>query len=166
MIPIGKIVNTRGLKGELVVLSYTSPVEHFSSYRQYFWKENFRMIPLEIEKQSPYKGDRIVIQVKGVSSIQEAQACREREIFISSEELPSLEEDEFFFHEALEAQVFVGEKYIGRVRSVQNLGSCDLLEVEWEEKEKRVFLPVLNDYLENFDIKNKKIVYQDIDDLL
>jgi 16S rRNA processing protein RimM len=164
---IGKIVNARGLKGELLLVSFTEPPEKILDYAQYYVKEGNSFTSLNVLNKKHYKGDRILFSLEGINSKEEADMQRGREIYVDAEELePIKDEDEFFFHEAEGVPVYVGEKCIGTVVAARNFGSCDLLEVKIEGSKNPVYLPVLKEYLETFDLKNKKIVYRDIDDLL
>lgn len=162
---IGKIVNTRGLKGELIVLSYNDQPESFLEYNNYYLFKEGAFSPLKLSSKKFLKGQRLSVKSPDISSIEEAQALKEFEIFIDKKEM-NKDEDEFYYYECIDSSVFIGEKYIGTVTEIQNFGAGDLLQVLWEDKDKEIYLPILEEYLDSFDPQNKKIVYRDIDGLL
>lgn len=75
------------------------------------------------------------IKVEGINSPEDAIMLRNKEIFIEKSLLPALEEDEFYFSDLENGEVFLGGEKIGKVRSVQNFGSEDLLEIELNSTE-------------------------------
>lgn len=163
---MGRIVNTRGLKGELIVLSYTEPPEQLLDYQKLFMKDGFTYKEIKILKKSTYKGQRLALKMEGINDIDLAENLKDKEIFVNADELETIQEDEFFYYQIEGTDVFIGKKFIGKVVTVQNFGSCDLLEVDAEDKKHNIYLPVLNDFIEVFDVENKKVVYQDVDGLI
>lgn len=164
---VGKIVKTRGLKGEMVLQSFCQPEKAFLDYPEYWILDRFKSFKkLEISSKAFLKNKSMRIMIKDIDSIDKAELFRNTDVYIDKKFLKETSEDEFFYHEVLESEVFIGDKFIGKVISTQNFGAGDLLEVFWEEKSRNIYLPILKEYLENFDLENKKIIYQDIDGLL
>lgn len=163
---IGKFVNTRGLRGELTVLSYSGNMKTFMGYEKYFVKTPRGFEELVVTQKTHYKGDRFIFRVRGVENLEQAEAFRNTEIYIDSSALPGLEDGEFFYETLEGAKVFIEDRPIGTVKQVLNFGSCDILEVQGEDEKKTVNLPVINDYLKEFSPKEKRVVYYDIDGLL
>lgn len=165
-IVIGKIINTRGLKGELIILSYAQSREGFLEYQKYFIKslENFKL--LEVEKKGHYKGNRFVFKVKGITTLEQAEDLRNQEIYIDKNQLEPLQAGEFYYESLLDAQVFIEEKFLGLVKQVFNFGSCDIIQVQDNNTKKDYNLPLLEQYLKEFSVENKKVVFFDIENLI
>ena len=165
-IVIGKIINTRGLKGELIILSYAQSREGFLEYQEYFIKSLETFKPLKVEKKGHYKGNRFVFKVKEITSLEQAEALKNQEIYIDTSQLEPLQEKKFYYESLLDAQVFIEEKFLGLVKQVFNFGSCDIIEVQNNETLKTHNLPLLNQYLKELSVENKKVVFFDIEDLI
>lgn len=163
-IEIAKIVNTRGINGEIIILSYSDPASNILKYKKFFIKET-TFEEIEITKKAHYKGNRFLIKIKGIDNINDALGLKNKSVYIDTSEITKLEDGEFYYFQAVDSDVFIGEKYIGKVRCVHNFGSCDILDILYKDennKKRQVLLPVLEDYLLSFDLNNKKIVYKDI----
>lgn len=164
-IVIGTFVKPRGLKGELIALSYTENSKDFLEYEDYFVKTAAGFEKLKVTHKQHYKGNRFVLRLDQVNHIDQSEHYVNQDIYISSTDLEDLKEDEFYYYEAAGADVYRGNELLGTVLRVANFGSCDILEVVLKDSKKQVYLPILSEYLESFDLKNKKIVYLEIDDL-
>jgi hypothetical protein len=69
-------------------------------------------------------------------------ALRGRLIYVPRARLPAAEEDEFYVEDLAGMDVYAGgDSPAGRVRSVQNFGSGDLLEVDVTGLASSVFVP-------------------------
>ncbi|HOJ50058.1 MAG TPA: ribosome maturation factor RimM [Spirochaetota bacterium] len=169
-IVIGKIVNTRGIKGDLILLSYTEPLDNILKYKTLYFKDNNEFKEIKISKISYYRGNRFVMKLNNTNNINEVLKMRGKNIYIDFSEIKDeLKDNQFFYFQAIGSKTYIGEKYIGKVVSVHNFGSCDILEVIYKNeknKRKQVMLPVLDEYIEIFDLDNKVIKYKDIDGLL
>lgn len=157
---IGKIVNTRGLRGELVVHTYTENPAKFLSYKNYYLSVSGVLRPVEVLSKKNYKGSRIVMMLKGIADVQAAEDLKEAEILIDARELSPVSEDEFYYHDALGASVYQAGRFLGNVATVMRHGSCDVLEIE-NQKGKMLYLPVLKQYLSKFDLAGKMIEYNE-----
>lgn len=152
-VAIAKIVRPHGLRGDLVALAYTDSFLKYERMQAYLSQD----LCFPIVYKKTYKANRFIVRIEGVDSIEKTKQWIGKEIFIDTELLEPLDKEEFYYFEAIGAIVYQNGEKIGQVVEVNNFGSCDVLVVEKDKK--RIYLPVLNEYLELFDLENKKIIY-------
>jgi len=163
-IAVGKIVKSRGLKGEVIVLVYGENINDFMEYENFFIEKKHRFEKLSFLSRKPYKGNRISALIQGVTFIDDANLLIEKEIYIENDEMEELNEDEFYYYQAIGTKVYHKNILLGEVKEVKNFGSCDILELDYKDSEGKIrtlYLPVLKEYLETFDLKEKKIIYNE-----
>lgn len=144
---VGKIVNTFGLKGELKVL-FNQDVKlnifYISGYNEEF----------ECEKQVVTK-KFVKIKIHGFDDINQVVPFVGRNIELSQEESEKLEDDEYLVSDLIGSKIFYKQNEIGVVTNVENFGASDILVFESDGKEMRV--PLVADFFELVDLKNKTI---------
>jgi 16S rRNA processing protein RimM len=124
----------------------------FSLYREIF---------IEGEKGSPElyeiieaipQPPRLILRLKGIEKIEEAEPLIGKEIFIEKETLPELEEGEYYWADLLGIKVETREgKGIGKVREIFSTGAHDVYVVEGKRGE--IFLPAIEDVIQSIDLK-------------
>lgn len=161
-IKIGVIVNTHGLKGELKIKSFSA----FNDVR--FQKGNHlmiayrgEMIDVEVASSREHKG-MILVVFKGLNDINLVEKYRECNIFINKEDLHELAEDEVYFFDLMDCEVYLedGER-LGVVEDVLETGANAVLRVN-----KKILIPYVRSFIKEADIKAKKIVIYKVDGLL
>lgn len=159
-ITVGKIVNTRGLRGEVKVYPYIDELEAFNDF-SYLLIDNKKY---EIKGVKFFK-NMVFITFMGIDTIEKAEALKNFDAEIFEEDLPELSEDEFYIKDILGMEVVtdMGE-IIGTVKDVYRTGSNDVYEVERNGK-KPMYLPAIKDVILNYDIENNKMTVHIIDGL-
>jgi 16S rRNA processing protein RimM len=75
-----------------------------------------------------------------------------------------LEDGSFYFYELINAEVFEKDELLGKVLSVQNYGSGDLINVKHNDKE--ILIPLNKEFIKKIDIANKRVEVELIDGFL
>ena len=78
---IGQIVNTQGLKGEVRVYPYTDDINRFDDL-EYFYLDKGLNNKYEVERVR-YKGNMVIMKIKGIDSIELAQKLKTKNIYIN-----------------------------------------------------------------------------------
>lgn len=165
-ISVGKILNFHGIQGEAKV--------GFSKGQEDFLK---KLETVYVKKDSDYAEFQLssvrfnktfaLIKFKGINSINDLipyKGCLVfvRETFIRE----TLEEDEFLIDELTGLKVFDSkDKEIGVIVGVSNNGVNDLLSVKSNSK-KICLVPFVKELVPEVDIKNKKVVINNIEGLI
>ena len=159
-ISVGKLVNTRGLRGELKLYPYIDEQETFLELTYLMVNDE----KYDIKGVKFFK-NMVFVTLEGIDTVEKAERLKNSEAFVLEEDLPALSEEEFYIKDILGISVVTdkGEK-IGKVKDVFRTGSNDVYEVEREGK-KPMYLPAIKDVVLNIDTKSGEMTVHIIDGL-
>ena len=154
--PIGKVVKPHGVRGKIKVDCFGEDLHDFPSYREIFIKDNLNRPRsyeiLEVIPQPP----RLILQLKGIERIEETKILIGKEIFVKKENLPDLEEKEYYWFEILGMVVETEKgKRIGRIKEIFPTGANDVYVVEGRNGE--IFLPATEEVIQSID-RGKRVI--------
>ena len=128
LILVGRVAGAFGVKGELRIAAYTEGPEALLRYRA-FVHETGRPA-LTLTGGRAVKGD-LIARAEGVGDRNDAEALRGLKLYVPRDALPEPDEDEFYLADLIGlAAVAPDGTQVGRIKSVQNFGAGDLLEIE------------------------------------
>ncbi len=157
MIYIGKIVNTHGIKGELRILS------NFSSKNKVFIPQ----MPIYIDNQkeiiNSYRHHKMfdMITLIGYNNINEVLKYKYMDVYVKRSDL-NLNENDYLLDDLIGMNVIDNNEIIGKVIDY-NQGSNVLLKVSGV---KEFYIPLVDEYVINVDLKNKEIHTKNGKDLI
>lgn len=158
-IKIGKIVNTKGLKGELKIYPYTDYAERFEEINHIFIDESKYMI----EKVTYSKNNMPVIKLKGIDTIEKALKMKDEFVSIDRSEFRILDEDEYFLIDIIGLDVFNNNEKIGVLKDVLTDRAQDIYIVKTDERE--IMIPAVKKYIEEVNVDEGYIVVKAIEGL-
>ncbi len=137
--------------------------------------KSFCAIPEDIENYSPLSdeagGEKFVLaiirpvkngfsaRIADVATKEEADALRGTQLFARRDQLPSLPDDEFYHADLIDLDVYdTGGEKIGRVKTVQNHGADDLLEVQLVGGSATTFLPFTKAAVPTVDLSAGRLI--------
>lgn len=98
-----------------------------------------------------------LLELEGMESVVAASALVGCKVFVPSEKLEKLSDDEYYWRDIIGLEVVTEDgEIIGRVESILPTGSNDVYVCTSEEKE--VLLPAIADVVRKIDIKNGRMV--------
>ena len=152
LLPIGKVVKTHGVKGKVKVEYFGKDLHRFSHYREIFIVgEKGRPEPYEMTEIIP-RPPGLILRLKGIEKIEEAESLIGKEILIKKEVLPELGEKEYYWVDILGMKVETEEgKRIGKVKEIFTTGANDVYIVEGKRGE--ILLPAIEEVIQNIDLK-------------
>jgi len=152
LFPIGRVVKPHGVKGKMKVEYFGEDLHRFISYREIFIEdEKGREESYEILEANP-QPPCLILRLKGIEKIEQAQPLIGKTILIEKEALPELEEGEYYWADLLGIRVETREgKGIGKVREIFSTGAHDVYVVEGKRGE--IFLPAIEDVIQSIDLK-------------
>ena len=161
---IGQIVNTRGLKGEVKVNSFSEASDRFETINTILIKFKSEYKEYKIEKVS-YSKNQVILKLKGVDTIDDAEKLRNSYIYIYRNQLGELPEGTYYIADLIGLDVCLenGEK-IGIVDDIFSTGSNDVYVVK-DELGKQKLLPAIDEVLKEIDIANGRIIVNLIEGL-
>lgn len=151
---IGLVSNTHGLKGEIKVRPYTESMKRFEELSKIYIESNNVKTEYEIEKVR-YQKDVILLKLKGIDVIEDAEKLKNHIISIPREEGKTLSENEFFIADLIGCEVYENE-FIGTVVDVFSTGGSDVYVIK-REKQNDLLLPAIASVIKNIDVKAKRI---------
>ena len=124
---VGKIVAPQGIRGEVRVQTYSDTPSDFKKFNvisDRFTSKDFRFV--RVIPNSTI----IIAKVNGFDDRNAAETLRGTELFIGREDLPKLDEQEYYQTDLIGMTVNQRGNIIGRVACIQNYGAGDILELE------------------------------------
>ena len=99
LVLVGRVVKPQGRHGEVAVLSFSDRPDRFPTLRRAFVPgPGGEAREVRVRRCWPHKG-RFVLEIEGVSSIDEAEKLRGLELRIAEEDLASLPDGSFYHHQ-------------------------------------------------------------------
>jgi len=140
LILVGRVAGAFGVRGEVRISAYTEDAMAVARYRDL--KREDGTPALTVTAARPAKGG-IVARVEEVATKEAADALRGLRLYVPREALPALTDDEFYLADLIGLRVenVQSKTALGMVKSVQNFGAGDMLEIEPEGGGATWYLP-------------------------
>lgn len=162
---IGKIVSTRGLKGEVKIYSYTDNIDRFKELNFVYLDKKEDEI-LEIQKMSPVSTNMVVLKFVGYDSIESVQKLINKSIYVDRENTYELDEDEILISDMIGMIVeTVDGKIIGKLSDVLQYSANDVYVVKSEDS-KEYLIPAVYEIVPEINEEENKIIINPISGLL
>jgi 16S rRNA processing protein RimM len=100
---------------------------------------------------------RPIVRLEGHEGRPAAEALRDKELMVERSDAPELEEDEWWAEDLEGCAVMDGERRVGAVRRLVALPSVEALEVERDDGEGELLVPLVRDAVRDVDIERKRI---------
>jgi 16S rRNA processing protein RimM len=153
LIEIGKIVNTHGIRGEVKVAPWCDDPFMFCEL-SYFYADGKKC---EINRARVHKNS-VIIELAGVTNINEANAFRNRIVTIEREVLGELDEGVYYICDLIGVEVFTEDgQALGEIEDVIQTGSNDVYCLKSEGRDKPLLVPALKDVILSVDIERKRM---------
>ena len=146
---IGKIVGTHGVRGEIRVECWANSPDFLKKFKTLYLDGGKTALSVSCR---PHKNIAL-LTVKGVGSIEEADALRGKVLYIDRDDV-RLGEGEHFVQDIIGLEVTdadTGEVY-GKVKDVLKTGSNDVYEMQAEDG-RLYYIPVIPDIIDRLDFE-------------
>lgn len=146
---LGKVVKTHGLKGELSIYLDVDVPDEYEELDSLLIERDGQLVPYFIADLN-LQSQRAIVKLEEVNDIAAASELVGCTIWLTLDNLPELDEDQFYYHEIVGYQVIDEEKGpLGLVASVASLPHQDLLVMDYQGHE--VLIPITNDIVLSHD---------------
>ena len=161
---IGQIVNTQGLKGEVRVYPYVDDINRFDDLESFYLNKNFNE-EFEVERVR-YKGNMVIMKIKGIDSVELAEKLKTKNLYISRENSVDLDEDEFFIADLIGLEVFTvaGDK-VGVLKDVLQYSANDVYVVKGDN-DKEYLIPWTMKFVRETNSEDRKMIRDPIKGML
>jgi 16S rRNA processing protein RimM len=156
---LGYIVKTHGLRGHVAAeFDVDDPTAYKKLKTLYL---SFPAAPAKLQAHAVEKiqfqhGTRVLLKLKGIDRIEEAEPLRGAQLYLPLTELPELDDDQFYYHDVLGFTVVdenLGE--LGVVENFYELPQQDVLAMRYQGQE--VLIPVVDELISHADTDERKV---------
>lgn len=147
---LGTIASVHGIRGELVIRSYTAEPQAIASYGPLSDARGIRTFKLRVVRVSP-KG--VIVRIDGIGDRNAAEALRGTNLYVDRAKLPATEANEFYHADlaGLEARDGEGRRF-GSIVGIANYGAGDLVEVRIDGGKDTEFVPFTDACVPQIDV--------------
>ena len=145
---IGKIVNTRGLKGEVKVVPWADYPEIFEEINFVYDKSENRYLIENVK----YQKENVILKLEGIDSIECAQKLKNSILYVRKDTLPDLDSDTFFVADLIGLDVFdENDAFLGKISDVITAGGADVYIIK-NDGAKDLLLPALKEVVNEINL--------------
>jgi 16S rRNA processing protein RimM len=152
---LGHIATVHGIRGEVVIKSYTQDPADIGAYGPLSCAASQRTFVIEQVRVTP-KG--VVARIKGVRDRTSAEGLRGIALTVARTALPAAADDEFYHADliGMTAHDPAGD-VLGTVVAVQNFGAGDLLELQLTGAKQTELVPFTDPVVPTIDVKARRL---------
>ena len=163
---IGQIVNTQGLKGEVRIYPYTDDAKRFDELKKIYVEIDNTKIRLDIKSVRYYK-NLVIAKFNNIDTIEDAMKYKGKYIFIDEEDKLDLPEDTYYIADLIDCIVINNDtqSQVGMVVDVFSTKANDVYVVKLKEG-REILIPAIKNIIVSIDIKSKKIIVNNLEELI
>lgn len=150
---IGQIVSTHGIKGEVRVQPWCDSPEYFCKFKKLYNKDGSKTYVMSLSR--PH-GNMVIAKIKGVETVEDAQALRNRILYMDRADA-KLPEGSYFVADLIGLEIYdeQGEFY-GKLTDVLKTGANDVYELK--DGDKTYYIPAIPSVVLSTDIEGGKMI--------
>jgi 16S rRNA processing protein RimM len=159
----GIILKPKGLMGEVKVEPITDFPESFLSRREYYAGKSVDSVERLKVKKAALAGGFAWLFFEGIDSIEKAEALAGWKLFIEESELLPQPDNRAYLHEIIGMKVLDHTRCeVGIVTNVIAMPAHDVYEVQVGEK--KILLPAIEEFVEEFNLREQYMVIPRFDE--
>lgn len=167
---MGRVIRPHGVLGEIKIAPDTDDPNRFHDLKTiYVGADEASTMSFEIlsVRLQPSKyGITVLAQLSGINGRGEAEALNKLKVYASEEDLPPLEEGEFFYSDLIDMTVVLSDgNTVGKVMDVIEGTGQDILVIR-RDSGAQVMVPLVNEFVVDLDLDSGKITIDPIEGLL
>jgi 16S rRNA processing protein RimM len=165
---LGYIIKTHGLRGHVVAHFDVDDAAAYTKLKTVYLAlagALTKLVEHQVEKVQPQPGGKVLLKLRGIDRIEEAEPLRSSQLHLPLAQLPELEDNQFYFHDVIGFTV-VDENLgpLGIVENFYELPQQDMLAMRYQGQE--VLVPVVDELVSHADHAKKEIYVNLPDGLL
>lgn len=142
LICVGAIAAAHGVRGHVKVKSFTQDPANFAGFKVLYTqdaKDTYHVVGAQ-----PAAKGILLVQFEEVKDRTQAEALKSQKLYVLRNQLPDVEEDEFYHADLIGLEVKnLSLETIGVLKAIFNFGAQDVLEVSLSGSETRVLIPFI-----------------------
>jgi len=138
LILVGVISSANGIRGDVIVKSYTNPIENIMQLNV----TDKNSSPVDLKLIRTNTKERLICSLPNCTDRTQAEAIKGTKLYCTRADLPEPDEEEFYFEDLKQMKVLneSGEE-IGIVSNVGNFGAGDIIEVKFNDDQSEEMFP-------------------------
>jgi 16S rRNA processing protein RimM len=150
---LGRIVAAHGIRGDVLVRTYTDAAEAIGSYGPLADADGRRTFQLRVVRVTT-KG--VVARVAGTSDRNGAEALAGTDLYVARAQLPAAEEGAFYHADLIGLAAIARDgAEVGRIVGVHNFGAGDLIEVALGGSRRTELVPFTAQFVPEVDLARR-----------
>lgn len=146
-IKIGRIVNAVALRGEVKVYNYSGYKERYEELDRIIVENT----EYEIEKVR-YQQEMVILKLAGVDNRNDAEAMKNKDVFITEEDLDELPDDTFYIRDLIGLQAVDDSGRIGIVKDVLQPSAQDVYVIKTDSG-RDILVPAVNEFVKEVNLE-------------
>jgi 16S rRNA processing protein RimM len=152
---LGRIAGAHGIRGEVLIKSFTAAPEDIGAYGALSTEDGARAFEIASARPTA-KG--VVARLKGVADRNAAEALRGIDLYVARDRLPPPSDDEFYYADLIGMTAVTADgATFGEIVAVQNFGAGDLIEVRLAGKTKTELFPFTDTVVPEVDVAARRV---------
>jgi 16S rRNA processing protein RimM len=153
---LGRIAAAHGIRGDLLIETYTGAPQDIASYGPLQSEDGGRSFKVKVIRTTP-KG--VIAHVTGIDDRNAAETLKGISLYVDRGRLPAPGDGEYYHADLVGLRAEDGQgRAIGTVVAVQNYGAGDLLELRKEGKRATELIPFTQACVPTVDISGGRVV--------
>jgi 16S rRNA processing protein RimM len=153
---LAHVAGAHGIRGELLLKTYTGAPEDVAAYGPLSDQAGTRQFSLRVVRVTP-KG--VIAMIKGVDNRNAAEALKSAALYVDRAKLPKPDDDEFYHTDLIGlAAVDADHQAIGRISNVFDYGAGTILEVSLSNGGKTELVPFTKACVPEVSIADRRVV--------
>lgn len=156
-VAVGRFGKPYGVHGWIKVISYTVPIQNILNYLPWHIAKGQENIIID-RVNGKLHGERLIVKLGQCHDPEEAKAYTNLEIFITRDQLPPLQKEEYYWIDLIGLTV-INKEYenLGVVKRIFPTGSNDVLIVK-DNSGKERYLPYTDSVIIEVNLEEKKLL--------
>lgn len=155
LVPVGHIIGAFGVKGQVKIFSLTSPRENIVNYSPWLIKHSGTTTSYKVS--GGRQGKNVIVWLQDIDSRELADQLTGAEIYIQRQQLPELEEGEYYWSQLQGLDVVNKDgEHFGSIDHMLETGANDVMVVLGDRE--RLIPYVMGDVVKRIDLDEKKLV--------
>ena len=155
LICVGRVLGAQGIKGWVRVFSNTSPRENIVHYDPWLIDRGQGLEPVTVKGKR--QGRNVLAKLEGIDDRTRAEEITGCELYIRQEQLPGLDEDEYYWSDLIGLEVeTLGAEPLGVVASMMETGADDVMVLQGDRE--RLIPFVLGEIVREVDLAGRRLV--------
>lgn len=159
-IKIGRIVNAVALRGEVKVYNYSGYRERYEELDSILVEDK----EYEIEKVR-YQQEMVILKLQGVNDRNAAEALKNRDVYITEEDLVELPEDTFYIRNLIGLKVVDDSGVIGVMKDVLQPSAQDVYVIKTDGGQE-LMVPAVKEFVKEINLKEGYVKVELIEGML